>query len=389
MRTQLIYPWLHNWWRSVLLDRWLIRELTGPLLFAIAAFTIVSLSVGVMFELVRRIVESGLPVIIAVQILGLRLPSFLAISFPMAILMACLLAYSRLSANSELTALRSVGITTQRIVAPALALAMVMTLLTFVFNDIIVPRANRSAESTLRRALGRSLATEKGSDIIYSQFGQITGANSKELRQRLARLFYAREFENGTMRNLTVLDFSRIGFTQMLVAEHGNWNEQEAKWEFLNGQILTLTPSGSTTRVDFDRYLYPLNSGPLRVAQLPKDANNMTLSEAIEAEQLLASTGGYKEARKLRVRIQEKFTLPIACLVFGLVGSSIGSRPNSRAGRSQGFGISILLILAYYMVSFSFSSLGVKGTIPPAIAAWSPVLISFATGSWLLRQSSR
>ena len=130
MRTQLIYPWLHNWWRSVLLDRWLIRELTGPLLFAIAAFTIVSLSVGVMFELVRRIVESGLPVIIAVQILGLRLPSFLAISFPMAILMACLLAYSRLSANSELTALRSVGITTQRIVAPALALAMVMTLLT-------------------------------------------------------------------------------------------------------------------------------------------------------------------------------------------------------------------------------------------------------------------
>ena len=115
----------------------------------------------------------------------------------------------------------------------------------------------------------------------------------------------------------------------------------------------------------------------------------MTLSEAIEAEQLLASAGGYKEARKLRVRIQEKFTLPIACLVFGLVGSSIGARPNSRAGRSQGFGISILLILAYYMVSFSFSSLGVKGTIPPAIAAWSPVLISFATGSWLLRQSSR
>ena len=98
---------LLRWIRRIpLLDRWLISELIGPLLFAIASFTVVSLSVGVMFELVRKIVESGLPVLIAIQVLLLRLPSFLVISFPMATLMATLLAYSRLSANSELTALR-------------------------------------------------------------------------------------------------------------------------------------------------------------------------------------------------------------------------------------------------------------------------------------------
>ncbi|GCE65341.1 YjgP/YjgQ family permease [cyanobiont of Ornithocercus magnificus] len=389
VQTRATYPWLTGLWRSALLDRWLIKEITSPLLFAIAAFTVVSLSVGVMFELIRRIVESGLPVITAIQILGLRLPGFLVISFPMATLMACLLAYSRLSANSELTALRSVGITTRRIVAPALALSIFMTLVTFIFNDIIVPRANQSAELTFRRALGRSLATEKGNDIIYSQFGQLTDTKSNKQRRGLARLFYARKFDNGTMQNVTVLDFSRLGFTQMLVAERGDWNEQEAKWEFLDGQILTLTPNGSTTRADFEHYFYPLNAGPLQVAQLPKDANNMTLSEAIEAERLLTNAGSYKQARKLRVRIQEKFTLPIACLVFGLVGSSLGARPNSRTGRSQGFGISILIILAYYMISFSFSSLGVKGAITPITAAWSPVLISLGTGSWLLHQSSR
>jgi Predicted permeases len=71
-----------SWCRRIpLVDRWLLGELIGPLLFAIAAFTVVSLSVGVMFELVRRIVESGLPVGIAVQVLLLRLPSFLVISF--------------------------------------------------------------------------------------------------------------------------------------------------------------------------------------------------------------------------------------------------------------------------------------------------------------------
>ena len=117
-------PWLR---KLPLLDRWLFGELTGPLLFAIAAFTVVSLSVGVMFDLVRRIVESGLPVTVAVQVMALKLPSFLVISFPMATLMATLLAYSRLSANSELTALRSVGVSTLRLVAPALVLAILLT----------------------------------------------------------------------------------------------------------------------------------------------------------------------------------------------------------------------------------------------------------------------
>jgi len=374
--------------RIPLLDRWLIVELISPLLFAVAAFTVVSLSVGVMFELVRKIVESGLPVLIAVQVLLQRLPSFLVISFPMATLMATLLAYSRLSANSELTALRSVGVTATRMILPALALSLVMSSLTFVFNDVVVPRSNRSAEITLRRALGKSIATEKGDNIVYSRFGSIQqpdGSTGKGLVQ----LFYASKFRDGTMTGVTVLDFSRMGFTQMLVAESANWKEQEAKWEFLNGQILTLTPSGSTTSADFDRYLYPLSAAPIRIAKLPKDANNMTVAEALQAEQLLQNAGDLKEARRLQVRIQEKFTLPMACLVFGLIGASLGAKPNSRTSRSQGFGISVVLILVYYVLSFSFSSLGVKGTLPPLLAAWSPVLISLAGGGFLLRQASR
>lgn len=371
-----------------LLDRWLITELLGPLLFAIAAFTVVSLSVGVMFELVRQIVESGLPVATAVEVLLQRLPSFLVISFPMATLMASLLAYSRLSANSELTALRSVGVTATRMIVPALVLALLMSGLTFVFNDVLVPRANRSAEITLRRALGKAIATEKGSNIVYSRFGRIQNPDGTS-NKGLAQLFYARQFLNGVMSGVTVLDFTRAGFTQMLVADRAVWNESQAKWQFSDGQILTLTPSGSTTSADFDQYFYPLSAAPIRIAQLPKDANNMTVAEALRARDLLEQAGDIKEARRLQVRIQEKFTLPMACLVFGLIGASLGAKPNSRTSRSQGFGISVVLILVYYVLSFSFSSLGVKGTLPPLLAAWSPVLISLAGGGFLLRQASR
>ncbi len=377
-------------WRKIpLIDRWLLGELIPPLLFAIAAFTVVSLSVGVMFDLVRKIVEAGLSPKIALQVLILRLPSFLVLSFPMAVLMATLLAYSRLSANSELKALRSVGVSTTRMIAPALILALFMTGLTFVFNDSIVPMANRNAEVTLKSALGKAIATEKGNDIIYSRFGIVTDPITSMRRDGLTHLFYSRRFRNSEMQEVTLLDFSRYGHTQMLVAKKAFWNEIESKWEFIDGTILTHLPNGSTSTTQFERYLYPLGTGPTKIAELPDDANDMTVNEALRAERLYAETGNVKESRRMKVRIQEKFTLPMACFVFGLVGSSLGAKPNTRTSRSQGFGLSVVLILFYYVLSFSFSSLGVKGTLLPFVAAWSPVLISMFGGVMLLRQASR
>ena len=374
--------------RIPLLDRWLLGELIGPLLFAIAMFTVLAITVGALFELVRLISEKNLPVLIATQVLLQRLPSFLVLSFPMATLFATLLAYGRLSSNSELTALRSVGVTSTRMIIPALVLAFLMTNLTFLFNDVLVPRSNRSAEVTLSSALGAAIASEKGDDIIYSRFGRLEQADGST-KKGLQQLFYAGKFRDGTMINVTLLDFSRVGFTQMLQAETAEWNEKEAKWEFLNGQILTLTPSGSTTSADFDRYLYPLSAAPIRIAQLPKDARNMTVAEALQAEQLLQNSGDLKGARKLQVRIQEKFTFPMACLVFGLIGASLGAKPNNRTNRGQGFALSIVMILTYYLLASSFSALGVKGTLTPILAAWSPILICLGGGGFLLRQASR
>jgi len=375
--------------RIPLMDRWLASELLGPLLFGVAAFTAVSLSVGVVFELVRKVSESGLPLTAALQVLLLRLPGFLVLSFPMATLMATLLAYSRLSSNSELTALRSVGVSTVRMVVPALVVAFLMSVLTFVFNDVVVPNANLTASLRLDRALGRAIAAEKGDNTLYSRFGTIQRADGTVI-DGLSQLFYAREYLKGQMKDVTVLDFSRQGQRQMLTAKTGVWNEKQAMWEFRNGRIVNVNDlDGQTTSADFDRYLYPLNRSPIDLAQLPKDAASMTVAQAIKAEQLLTEAGDRKEARRIRVRIQEKFAFPAICLVFGLIGSSLGVRPNARTSRSQGFGISVLLIFSYYLMSFIFSSLGVKGTLSPLLAAWLPVLVGLAGGLFLLRQASR
>jgi lipopolysaccharide export system permease protein len=378
-----------HWRRLPLLDRWLVQELVGPLLFGIAAFTAVSLSVGVVFELVRRVAESGLPLLAALQVLMLRLPGFLVLSFPMATLMATLLAYSRLSGSSELTALRSIGVSTRRMVVPGLLIALAMTLLTFVFNDLIVPQANLEATNSLERALGKALTTEKGNNVLYSRFGRAKSLEGETVRQ-LTHLFYSRKYLAGQMLDVTLIDFSRVGQRQMLNAETGRWNEEKSMWEFRNGRIVNIDEkTGTTTSANFDRYYYPLSRDPLEVAKLPTDPGTMTVGQARRAERLLRQAGNAKEARRMRVRIQEKFAFPAICLVFGLIGSSLGVRPHSRTSRSQGFGISVLLIFGYYLMSFIFSSLGITGTLPPFLAAWLPVAIGLSGGLWLLRQASR
>ena len=374
-----------------IIDRWLLGQLIPPLLFAISAFTVVSVSVGVMVDLIRKVVEFGLPLILALQIMVLKLPSFLVLSFPMSVLLSTLLAYGKLSGNSEILALRSLGIRTYRTIIPALILSIFMTGLTFYFNNNLVPTANKYSEMLLRDGLGKSVSMEIGHDIFFKGYGSYTDLETNESTKRntyLNQIFFSRLVENNVMKNVTVIDFSKIGYKQILSADKAVFDKSISAWKFTNGRLITLDKNGNTTTIGFDSYLYPLGDGPLKVSKIPDDANKMTLQEALAAKKLYKETGNVSEARKMSVRIQEKFTLPCACIVFGLIGSSLGSKSNIRATKSQGFGLSVILILFYYVLSFVSSSFGVKGLIPPILSAWIPVMISLSGGLFLLRKSS-
>jgi len=385
--NQIIAPW-HS---IPLLDRWLLGQITPPMLFAISAFTVISLSVGVMFDLIRKIVEFGLPVFLALKVIFFSLPSFLVLSFPMAVLLSTLLAYGKLSANSELLALKSLGIKTSRIIAPAIALSIFMTGLTFYFNDNLVPRSNKLAEQTLRSGIGSSFSGEKGKDnIMFSRYGSRINSSNKQTKINtfLTHIFYASWYENNMMKGVTLLDFSREDLQQILKANSARFDKENSSWIFSEGSIVSIDQSGQTTNIQFKEYTYPFVEGPLELARIPRDATEMSLKQALKAEEIYKKTGNLKETRRIQVRIQEKFTLPCACLVFGLIGSSLGSKSNLRSSKSQGFGLSVILILIYYVMSFVFSSFGVKGLFPPIIAAWLPVLISLGGGIYLLRKSN-
>ena len=374
-----------------LIDKWLIAQLVPPLIFSISAFTVVSLSIGVMFDLIRKIVEFGFPFSLALKILILKLPGFLVLSFPMSVLLSTLLTYGKLSSNSELLALRSLGIKTSRFIVPALIVSIIMTGLTFFFNNSLVPYSNKLAEISIRDGLGKSTTIETGNDVFFPGYGSLIDPKTNKPSEKntyLTQIFFSRVVKNKIMKNVTLLDFSRIGSKQVLSAKSASFDKDNSRWIFQNGKIVYFSADAQTSIVNFSTYFYPLGDGPLKVSEIQKDANDMTVAEAIAAKNIYENSGNIKEARKMKVRIQEKFTLPCACLVFGLIGSSLGSKSNLRSSRSQGFGLSVILILIYYIISFLFSSLGVKGLLTPIFAAWLPVFISLGGGIYFLRRSS-
>jgi len=378
--------------RIPLLDRWIISKLIPILFFAISAFTIVSLSVGVMFDLIRKIVEFGLPIVVALKIFFLSLPGFLVLAFPMSVLLTCLLTYGNLSSNSEILALKSLGINNFRIILPSLSLALFMTILTFIFNDNLVPISNRVAADIMQNSIGKSIKTEKGKyNISFSKYGSIIDPNTNkpiDNASHLTHIFYARRFLDNVMYEVTVVDLSKKGTKILIAADNGKFIDQLNNWEFSNGEMIITNDEGSLSTIKFDTYKYPLDNGPSKLAAIPNDAKNMTIAEARKAEKMYAMAGNIKESRKMKVRIYEKITLPISCIVFSLIGSTLGIKQNIRSSKSQGFGLSIILIFLYYLTCFVFSSMGIIGLITPFLSAWIPVFIFLGFGTYLLSRSN-
>lgn len=370
------------------MDRYIATELVPPFLFGVGAFSSLGVSIDALFELIRRVTESGLPISIAIQVLLLNLPEFIAYSFPMSILLANLMTYSRLSGDSELVALKACGVSVYRMVVPALAVSLLVTALTFAFNELIVPSANYRATQTLAAALNDEDPAFQERNILYQEFRQVEQADG-EKADALSRMFYAKEFDGSQMLGLTILDFSQDGLDQIVSAKAAQWNPGEKAWDFYDGTIYVVSADGSFRNiVKFERQQLKLPRGPLDLASQPRDYNEMNIAQSYEYLALLEQSGDEDKIRKLKVRIQQKYALPFISVAFGLVGAALGARLN-RGGRSTSFAISLVIIFSYYLLAVICGSIAQLGLIPPFLGAWLPNLFGLAAATWLLVRSSR
>ena len=96
----------------------------------------------------------------------------------------------------------------------------------------------------------------------------------------------------------------------------------------------------------------------------------------------------FVNTKKLETELHQRITIPMASLIFTLVGIPLGLQPH-RNSSSMGFAFSIIIIFVYYSLMTMAGAIAQSGAIEPAYAVWIPNLIGLLTGIYLMRRASR
>jgi lipopolysaccharide export system permease protein len=374
--------------RVGVMDRYIIGELIAPFLFGVGAFSSIGVAIGTVFDLVRQLTDADISLAIALKVFFLQLPYYISLSLPMAMLLATLIGYSRLSSDSELIALRSCGVSVYRLVVPAIAAGLLISGINFTFNELVVPATRYEASLTLDRALKNETNILSERNIIYPEFREIEQPDGEEV-DVLNRLFYAEQFDGERMIDLTIIDRSQPGFDQLILAKTATWNPVKNNWDFFNGTIYFVDRQGEARKiVRFKHQRLQLPRAPLDFAAQERKFGEMNIVQALNHLEVLKLSGRDKKVRKLKIRIQQKIALPFACVAFGLLGAALGTKPQ-RTSKATGFGISVLTIFTYYLLMSIGDALGLSGVIAPWMAGWLPTLVGFFFGGFLLLRAAR
>src|SRR5712692_6178412 len=156
-----------------ILSRYILRQHLPPLGYAVAALTCAML-VNQVAKQFGNLVGKGLPWGIIVQVFALSIPFIVAMTLPMAVLVAVLYTFSHLAADNEITAMKASGISIGRLLTPVLGGAVAVTLCALLWNDQLLPRANHRLRTLLvdiqRKKPSFSLKEQVINEVIQGQF---------------------------------------------------------------------------------------------------------------------------------------------------------------------------------------------------------------------------
>ncbi len=192
-----------------LLDRYLLRQLAAPFFFGLAALT----SLMLLSQIAKKfgaLVGKGLPWSVIGEVFALSVPFIVAMTLPMAVLLAVLYAFSHLAADNEITAMRATGVSVYQILAPVLAWGVCMSAFNFVFVDQVLPRSNASLRSLLID-IGRKKPTFELREQVINE------VPPSEYFLRAGRIDAA----TGRLKNVTIYDVGGETSRRIIYADSG------------------------------------------------------------------------------------------------------------------------------------------------------------------------
>jgi LPS export ABC transporter permease LptF/LPS export ABC transporter permease LptG len=371
--------------RPRILDRYILRGMLPPTGLGLLVFTFVLLIDQIPRLLAVLVARSAdLPTILRVFLY--LLPSLLALTIPMAFLLGVLLAFGRLASDSELVALRAVGVSPLRLLLPVTVLAALAGLVTLYITAVALPAANQA-----HRELVFSLVVSKARTVVRPRT-----FTDDLLPGRMMLYISDIAPDTGEWKNLLIQDTRRVGEQDLILARTGRLHvdkeAQRVRVELGAGTTHTFFPADPVeyreARFESLGFDLPFEEFFPKLP-LSKGDREMSLGE-LEAQivERKERGDGPKEWGRFAVEWHKKFAIPAACLVFGLLGLalSIGSR---KEARSSAFALSIAIIFIYYVMIRLGEQAGDTGLMPAWLAMWGANLVLGAAGLALLWMSQR
>ena len=360
-----------------ILDKYIIKEMLGPFAFGVAAFSSIFIGTNVLVKLTKYITQYDAQVLTVAKLFIYSLPGIIVLTFPMAMLLASLLAFGRLSSSSEITAMKSGGQSFTRLAVPVLIAAFFVSIAAVGFNEALVPTANTAYDNIVRYEVEKNTHPKIQEHIVI-----------KNIKQgELERLTYAQNFtqETNTMNKVAVQQYEHGRLVRVENAEKAVW--QNDQWLMVDGAITELAADGRIERMHkFTEQVLPIEKNPVSISREQKDAEDMSIQEL--RQHIAALKQEYVATSKYEVELYQRLAIPLASFVFAMIGTPLGLSPH-RTSSSIGLGLSIIIIFIYYILLTIATALGKGGAINPFLAAWIPNIIGVLAGIYLVSKSSR
>ena len=367
-----------------ILSRYIFKEMIGPTALGLGFYTFI-LMMKTVFGMAEMIIKRSLPFGTVLQLLALSLPHVLVLTIPMALLFGILIAVGRLSADSEIIAMRSAGVSTTQIYRPVFYFSFAVFLMNLWMMNVMLPAGNTRLEELKVEIFTTTVERDIQPRVFYAEYDN--------------RVIYIDDVDSAdaSWKGVFISDTTDPDRQQIIVAEKGRisafgntgqlWldlqNAQNHIYNARKPERYDLTRNGS------QRFLLPdkFSEQGARNKFTNRDIRAMNVLELLEVAEMTKNTPRTTERNLALVEIHKKFSFPVACLAFGIVGLPLGIT-NRRGGKSSGFSLSIAIILVYYILVNNGEDLAASGKLHPAIGMWLPNIALFAFGLYLLRRAN-
>jgi lipopolysaccharide export system permease protein len=364
-----------------LLDRLILREVLSPFLNSVLMFIMLLFATAYLFKLTELLVK-GVPLWTVVRVVLYSLPALVTWALPMAMLLGCLLAFGRLSSDSEHVALFAGGVSFFRISVPVAVMGGLVSLFAFFWNETVAPPAQRAYYRLVQDAAEKVMAVDtplsytlRRDDGGVDLFANIEGGYDAR-QQMLRKVTLIKMDDDPKRRGMPAFSV----YAERAIAR----DPKGLDWVYYDCRVLDLRPDPNrkawieTHFEEARTSTLPANVGVRRsfrgvMQSEPRDNRSMTfrqLRDKINSERAEGNldTGGDE------VDLWGKLSMPLASLVFGLVGAPLGVRPH-RGSKAVGFGMAIGIIFMYWVIYNWMYVVGKNGSLPPVLAAFSGCII--------------